>query len=213
MQQSHPTDTRDRLIKAAIPLFARKGFEGTSIKELAQEAGVNVSLVSYHFGGKEGLYRACLEEFGRERLAVAERLLQAPQSLEEFTIRLKMFMEEVMSCHCDQSEITLIIHRELEMNTPAMKEVFAQTFLKSFTTLVRFFESAQKNTILDNSADPEVMAALMLGSIFNTGRMDCINREYFSNTIQDPKYRARILKQILQFCNGCLSQHPQGGST
>lgn len=55
-------DCRSRLIAAATPLFARKGVHGTNVRELARAAGVNLSMISYHFGGKQGLYAAVLEE-------------------------------------------------------------------------------------------------------------------------------------------------------
>src|SRR4051812_49116377 len=88
-----PEETRERLILSARALFAQKGYEATTVKDLADHAAVNVSLVSYHFGGKEGLYRSVIENFGKERLAVAQKLLTAPASIEEFRIRLSMFME------------------------------------------------------------------------------------------------------------------------
>ena len=50
------------MIAAATPLFARKGLYGVNVRELAQSAGVNVSMISYYFGGKCGLYTAVLEE-------------------------------------------------------------------------------------------------------------------------------------------------------
>lgn len=53
--------SRHRLIEAATPLFARKGFAAVSIRELAEAAELNSALISYHFGGKEGLYAAVLE--------------------------------------------------------------------------------------------------------------------------------------------------------
>jgi TetR/AcrR family transcriptional regulator, regulator of cefoperazone and chloramphenicol sensitivity len=57
-------DARARLIDAAIELFAKKGYEGTSVRDLATAAGVNVAAVSYYFGSKDELYhealRACL---------------------------------------------------------------------------------------------------------------------------------------------------------
>ena len=57
-------DARSRLIEAAIELFADKGYEGTSVRDLATAAGANVAAVSYHFGSKDALYtetlRACL---------------------------------------------------------------------------------------------------------------------------------------------------------
>jgi TetR/AcrR family transcriptional regulator len=55
-------DTPIKLIDAATPLFARKGFAAVSVRELAVAAGVNIAAVSYYFRGKEGLYQAVLEE-------------------------------------------------------------------------------------------------------------------------------------------------------
>src|SRR6185369_1182469 len=47
---------RARLVGAATELFAARGFPGTSIRDIAQQAGVNVAAGHYHFGSKEGLY-------------------------------------------------------------------------------------------------------------------------------------------------------------
>ncbi|EPR43428.1 transcriptional regulator, TetR family [Desulfovibrio sp. X2] len=54
-------ETRRRLIEAGIELFGRHGFEGVSTRALAREAQVNLAAIPYHFGGKEGLYRAVVE--------------------------------------------------------------------------------------------------------------------------------------------------------
>lgn len=48
----------ERLLSAALQLFAEKGFSNTSIRDLAQKAQVNVSAVSYYFKDKVGLYKA-----------------------------------------------------------------------------------------------------------------------------------------------------------
>jgi AcrR family transcriptional regulator len=57
-----PSDTRARLLQAAIRLFAHQGFAKTSTRELAEAAQVNVAAISYHFGDKAGLYRAAFLE-------------------------------------------------------------------------------------------------------------------------------------------------------
>jgi len=49
-------DTRTRLLLAAVQVFAAKNFEGSSIREIARQAGANSALIQYYFGGKEGLY-------------------------------------------------------------------------------------------------------------------------------------------------------------
>lgn len=52
--------TRAALMQAALPLFARRGFAGTTAEEIARAAGVNKSLINYHFAGKQGLFTAIL---------------------------------------------------------------------------------------------------------------------------------------------------------
>lgn len=54
--------TVNKIIEAAIPLFAAKGLAAVSVKELADAAGVNVALISYYFGGKDNLYAFVLKK-------------------------------------------------------------------------------------------------------------------------------------------------------
>lgn len=56
-----PEPIRDRLIAVAGPAFARRGFEGVSIRDICRDAGMSVAAVNYHFGDKQSLYAACLE--------------------------------------------------------------------------------------------------------------------------------------------------------
>jgi AcrR family transcriptional regulator len=53
---------RERLLKVATELFALRGLEGVTIRELAEAAAVNVAAVHYHFGGKGELYAAVIEQ-------------------------------------------------------------------------------------------------------------------------------------------------------
>jgi AcrR family transcriptional regulator len=53
--------TRERILDAAEHLFAERGFDGASIRDVTTEAGVNLAAVHYHFGSKEDLLRAVLE--------------------------------------------------------------------------------------------------------------------------------------------------------
>jgi AcrR family transcriptional regulator len=49
-------DTKGKILTTATQLFARNGFDGSSIREIAAVAGVNLSAVNYHFKNKENLY-------------------------------------------------------------------------------------------------------------------------------------------------------------
>lgn len=56
--------TRERLLLAAIDVFGRYGFDGTTTRALAKAAGVNLQAIPYYFGGKRGLYVAAAEHIG-----------------------------------------------------------------------------------------------------------------------------------------------------
>ena len=55
-------EARARLLRAALKLFAQKGFSKTSTREIAQAAGANIAAIQYYFGDKAGLYSATFSE-------------------------------------------------------------------------------------------------------------------------------------------------------
>lgn len=67
--------TRRALLDAACRRFADDGFDASSVRDIAEDAGVNVALIHRYFGSKEGLFQACLaaavEELGRTTGAVS----------------------------------------------------------------------------------------------------------------------------------------------
>lgn len=54
-------ETRQRILRAALRVFATEGYDGASTRALAQAAGVNLPAIQYYFGSKEGLYRAVVD--------------------------------------------------------------------------------------------------------------------------------------------------------
>jgi TetR/AcrR family transcriptional regulator, regulator of cefoperazone and chloramphenicol sensitivity len=76
--QQRGEDTRLRILRTALQVFATEGYEGASTRVLAQRAGVNLPALQYYFGNKEGLYRAVIDHIGQRlecRIApVAEQI-------------------------------------------------------------------------------------------------------------------------------------------
>jgi AcrR family transcriptional regulator len=71
-RDGNPAETRREILRAAGESFAAAGFAGATTRQVAAKAGVNVATLHYHFGNKEGLYRAVLEEATSGRLPAPE---------------------------------------------------------------------------------------------------------------------------------------------
>ena len=91
------TERRHQLIDIARSLFAERGYEGTSIEEIAQRAHVSKPVVYEHFGGKEGLYAVVVD---REVRALLDRITTAltaghpRELLEQAALALLDYIEE-----------------------------------------------------------------------------------------------------------------------
>jgi len=80
-------ERRKQLLDIGRKLFAERGFEGTSIEEIASQAGVSKPVVYEHFGGKEGLYAVVVDrEVGRLLTTVTGLLIEADHSREKFEL-------------------------------------------------------------------------------------------------------------------------------
>jgi AcrR family transcriptional regulator len=75
--------TRSQIVAAARRVLAADGYSGASTRAVADRAGVQLSLVHYHFGGKRGLLAAVLEAENERLLARQEELFAGPQPLVE----------------------------------------------------------------------------------------------------------------------------------
>ena len=69
--------TRERLLRAAAKVFARRGFHGASVEEIAREAGYTIGALYSNFGSKEDLYLALLDEHVAERIAEYRAVFQS----------------------------------------------------------------------------------------------------------------------------------------
>ncbi|MEE4595373.1 TetR/AcrR family transcriptional regulator [Streptomyces sp. DSM 41524] len=90
-------ERREQLLDIGRTLFAERGFEGTSVEEIAAKAGVSKPVVYEHFGGKEGLYAVVVDREMRRMLDMVTTSLTAghPRELcEQATFALLDYIEE-----------------------------------------------------------------------------------------------------------------------
>jgi AcrR family transcriptional regulator len=186
-----------QLLTAARGLFARRGLSGTSIRDIAEAAKLNSSLISYYFDSKEGLYRKCIEEIAASSLEMTQKVLQPPANEAEFRVRLQMFLDGIFQLFLDDRDTGLILIREYDrLHSPAA-DIFRASFLKIHNQIVGFFTSAQDNGLLDSKKDAFTLAGLLFGCVTSQMRMDHLQEKTYKKSLRDPKEKRKVENHIV----------------
>ena len=111
-------ERRKAIVTAAVPLFARKGFAGTTTRELAEVAGISEALLFRHFPSKQLLYREILQlgcegDPALERLATLQPSTAALNCMIRFMVRHFLLGDEIERTELD-SRLRLVLHSFLE---------------------------------------------------------------------------------------------------
>ena len=124
-------ERRKAIVTAAVPLFARKGFAGTTTKELAEAAGISEALLFRHFPSKKQLYGeilhlGCEGDPALERLAMLEPSSATLVQMMRFMVRHFLLGDEDHRCETD-TRLRLMLHSCLEDGEYA-RELFERIF-------------------------------------------------------------------------------------
>lgn len=124
-------ERRKVIVAAAIPLFARKGFAGTTTREIAEAAGISEALLFRHFPSKQLLYREILQ-LGCEGDPALEKLATLPASTETLVCMVRYMVRRfVLGRDAEPGEMDtkqrLVLHSFLEDGVYA-RELFDTIF-------------------------------------------------------------------------------------
>ncbi len=115
-------ETRKQLLEAAGEIFAEHGYAKATSKEICERANANVAAVNYHFGSKDQLYAAVLQE-AHSRIVSIESMAAATQSRMDPKIKLRMFLSLIVQqvAKRDRGRWELrVLSREILSRSPLM---------------------------------------------------------------------------------------------
>jgi AcrR family transcriptional regulator len=146
----------ERLIAAAGPVFAQRGFDGATIREIAKRADVNVAAVSYYFGDKMGLYRAVIAAIrqNREREFPTPILGDAPP--EQSLYRLINTLLSRMLSGDEEGWEALLMMREMQHPTAALEEMIQEYFKPIYVALCDTIEKLLEASCTQQHAGRDV---------------------------------------------------------
>ncbi|MFA9407982.1 MAG: TetR/AcrR family transcriptional regulator [Candidatus Dadabacteria bacterium] len=132
--QPEKTNTREKILETAIELFAKKGFNGTTTKEIAEAAEVNESLIFRHFSTKKELYGAIIEQKIDEEPGIELPLYKYKDTKDDYLIFKSIAERMLDKCGKDSSFIRLLHFSALEGHE--LSDMFFSTYVEYIDMLL-----------------------------------------------------------------------------
>jgi len=130
----------DRLLEVAVREFGQKGLEGASTRGIAAAAGTAMSSITYHYGGKEGLYLAAADYIAQQMEGVAERLDTGalPDTPEAARVAIQTILGRMIDKLAGKQTMpwSMFIMREQMSPTEAFDRIYAGPMGQLMTLLV-----------------------------------------------------------------------------
>lgn len=160
---SDDTRTADTILDAAERLFARQGFPATTIKQIANEAGVNSALLYYYYASKEMLYRAMLQRIMGQLLATGTTAMERATTHAD---RVRAFVRAQVRVLGDHPHFPHLLVREMVDHQAAHAEAaITTTVAGAFDRLCSVIEAGQSDGVFRASLDPRFAAISTIAQV------------------------------------------------
>lgn len=198
--------TRARLLESAEALFARKGYDGTRLREVAEDARVTVPLLCHHFHDKDGLYDAVVArglgrvadvgwDVLRRSSSVAEQIAGLVTALADFAAR--------------EAALTSILHREMADGGVRARPL-AERFLTPLKdAAVNTLRAAQQRGEV-RPVDPDLLVLHIAGAVIYPSLAAPLVQAVWGGDPQDPAFVERRKRALLDLLLPLVLVPPAG---
>lgn len=198
-------DKQIQILQVAEKLFAEKGFDGTSIREISKQANINVAMVSYYFGSKEKLLEAIMLYRTNDLKVQLEHLFEQKLTpIEKMEKYISLYIQKINS----NKEMYKILHFEISSNKRTMDlQSFIAVKKGNLATLTKIIEEGQAQNIFKKDIRIALLSTTIIGTYmhFNNNKiyykeiLALDTDEKFNNYIQTD-----LIDHITQTINALL---------
>lgn len=191
-----PGSTKARILAAAQDVFAAKGFEGASTREIAARAEVNISSLHYHWESKETLYLAIFERIFQQLVDLLRDQVEMPKSDQDARSVIERTMGLVFDFYVDNPTIPKLLMRRMMESEPIEKSAMRDSVgpaLKVFSDWTRSF-APDRLPDMDVSFFMLVVQSVLFMSMLDTPFVESL----LGGNVYDQAVRARVRRQLIQ---------------
>ncbi|MFD1851869.1 forespore capture DNA-binding protein RefZ [Oceanobacillus bengalensis] len=199
MVKNNPS--KEKVIKAASSLFFQKGFNGTSVRDIANKASVNISAINYYFNSKQGLLEYAVTNYYENYLSSIEDTIKQSETL---TPLEKLHALILAIIHYKQSnyQLSCFIQRELSLDSVFVREITVTYLAKENFYLKKFFFDALEGRV---RSDTKHYLLMQLKGMLITPYI--LHKEWKDQVIGDYSHRlfvknyTKIIQDWIQLIN------------
>lgn len=190
------TDKQIQIMETAERLFAERGFDGTSVRDIADEAGINVAMISYYFGSKEKLMEALFEcRIGDVKIRV-ENLLKDDSitPLQKVYMLIDEHIERVIQ---KQSFYKIMVGVLVTNKNPSLLKAANSVKIRNAEVVNELIKDGQKKGVFKKKIDVILMIGTMVGTVSQMIMSNEYYREYHNlQGLSDEEFMALLKKKL-----------------
>ena len=193
-------DKKDHILDVAERVFSEMGFDGSSTRMISGEAGVNMAMLNYYFGSKEGLFLAVIER----KITYFQNILQilgndeSISSWGKIESYIEIYGDRVVNNNCFQK----LLYQELTMNRRTeLAEKIRTILMKSVSELFRIMQEGIDNGEFRKDTDMQMVVSTLYGTknfILNTPLMSStmLGIDIQDEKVLEEQFKPRIKKYL-----------------
>ncbi|MDO9376656.1 MAG: TetR/AcrR family transcriptional regulator [Bacteroidota bacterium] len=167
-------DKQVQIIETAERLFADRGFDGTSVRDIAEEAGINIAMISYYFGSKEKLMEAIFELRVGSLQGRVETLIKdtSMSPVDKVNMLIDEHIDRVLQ---KQFFYRIMVSVQLTNKNPSIIKVANKIKIRNAEIVSELIKEGQKKGVFKKNID----IILMLNTLVGTVSQTMMSKEYY----------------------------------
>ena len=186
----------DVLLRSARRTFAKRGFAASSVREIARDAGVDPALISHHFGSKEALWIAVVEQIAQQ----AAPLIDATTYLRSSSMSPRARVEKAMSLFIDlvfdEPDVGMFFSTAATEEDERLNTLIGRLVRPYHDVFVPLLVDAVKAKELKRN-DPEVMFSMLMNAVSKTVAYSHVLRAFSSLPENQGSFKRAVLSTTL----------------
>lgn len=165
------------ILQVAEKLFAEEGFDGTSVRDIAKEANINVAMISYYFGSKEKLLESLvIFRIASMRLHLENLFQENINPIEKIDKLIEFYIQRINSNRC----MYQILHFEVSTKKREVNlDAFTKVKKDNLAALEKIIQEGQEQGLFQPNINVTLIPTIIIGSFIHF----IMNKSYYQEVL------------------------------